>query len=73
MRCELRKTLAALTIVGLPFGMIATTAAPAMAYECEYALSDDIVIDCNRCDETAGAINKVSRKVTGDDAVMCLQ
>ena len=70
----MRKTLAALTIVGLPFGMIAaTSSSPAMAYECEYALSEDIVIDCNRCDETAGAINKVSRKVTGEDAVMCLQ
>lgn len=69
----MRKALAALTIAGLPFGMIAATASPASAYECEYAVSEDIVVDCNRCEETAGAINKVSRKVTGQDAVACLQ
>lgn len=68
----MRKVLAALTIAGLPFAMIATTATPAAAYECEYALSDEIVIDCNRCEEAAGAINKVSNKVTGQDAAHCL-
>ena len=68
----MRKTLAALTMVGIPFGMIATTAAPAQAYECEYAVSEDIVIDCNRCEESAAAINKVTRKITGNDEVQCL-
>ena len=69
----MRKTLAALTMVGIPFGMIATTSAPALAYECEYALSDDIVIDCNRCEDSARVINGITRKVTGNDEVQCLQ
>ena len=68
----MRKTLAVLSIVGLPFAMIATTAGPAQAYECEYAVSEDIVIDCNRCEESARVINGLSKKLTGDDAVQCL-
>ena len=68
----MRKTLAALTIVGLPFAMIATTATPAAAYECEYAVSEDIVVDCNVCPATAKVINGVGNKLTGNDLVHCL-
>jgi len=67
----MRKTLAALTIVGLPFAMIATTASPAAAYECEMAVTEDLVVDCNVCNHTEPTINRASRKLTGRDLVAC--
>ena len=68
----MRRTLAALTIVAVPFGMITATAAPAAAYECEIAIDDTTSVDCNVCPPTARVINTVSNKVLGDDLVYCL-
>ncbi len=69
----MRKTLAVLTMAAIPFGVIATTSAPALAYECEHQISDDITIDCNRCEESSRVINGITRKITGNDEVQCLQ
>ena len=68
----MRRALAALTIAGLPLAFVTTTAAPAAAYECEMAISEDIVVDCNACHYTEPAINGISRKLTGQDLVHCL-
>ena len=69
---HMRKTLAALTIVGLPFVVIAGTAAPAQAYECTIEVVDGVPINCNPCGYTERPINNLSRKLTGEDAVQCL-
>lgn len=68
----MRKTLAALTIAAVPFGVIAATASPAAAYQCEIAIDDTHSVNCNPCPTTAKVVNGVSNKVLGDDLVYCL-
>ena len=65
----MRRTLVALAVVGLPFGAVAATAAPASAQQCQ---PDDPPASC-LCPVTAKLVNGVSRKVTGQDAVACTQ
>ena len=68
----MRKTIAALTIVAVPFGVIVTTAAPAAAYDCEIAVDDTTSLDCNVCPPAARVVNTVSNKVLGEDLLYCL-
>ena len=55
----MRKTLTALLIAAAPFGLIATTAAPAHAYECEIEVVEDAPIDCNPCPAIQRQLDKV--------------
>jgi len=55
----MRKLLAALTVAGLPFAMIATTATPAAAYECWIEVVDDAPINCNPCPAVQQTLDKV--------------
>ena len=55
----MRKTFAALLIAATPFGLIATTATPAQAYECTIELIDDAPINCNPCPAIQRQLDKV--------------
>ncbi len=55
----MRKTFAALLIAATPIGLIATTAAPAQAYECTIEVIDDAPINCNLCPAVQRQLDKV--------------
>ena len=55
----MRKTFAALLIAATPLAVIATTAAPAQAYECSIEVVEDAPINCNPCPAVQRQLDKV--------------
>lgn len=53
-----RRLLVSALLATLPPAGIALAATPAQAYECSYALSDDITIDCNACPKAERLLDK---------------